>query len=109
MLPKTLIRNLFLLALLCLTPGLMQAQHTPELIFTAWVNGAQEVPAVNSSGIGVVSVTLAPDLKHAVLMGHVTGLTNITKAELHEGAPGQPGNLVQPLTISGNTVTATLE
>jgi hypothetical protein len=42
-------------------------------------------------------------------MGHITGLSNITKAELHEGAPGQPGNLAQPLTMTGNTISGTLD
>jgi hypothetical protein len=110
MLTKTLIRNFFLGASLCLVPILSQAQHSPVLVLSAWLTGDQEIPAVNTTGHGVVTVSVSPDLSRGILMGHVNDLgSSITKVELYEGAVGQPGNLIQPLTLTGNAISGSFD
>ena len=68
------------------------------------LSGAQEVPAANTSGTGTGSFRVAED---GTVSGSVT-TTGVqgTMAHIHQGAKGQNGPVVVPLTKSGDTYTA---
>jgi CHRD domain len=68
------------------------------------LTGAEEVPPVNTSGSGSGSFRVAED-------GTVTGSVSTTgvqgtMAHIHQGAKGQNGPVIIPLTKNGDTYTA---
>ena len=68
------------------------------------LTGAEEVPPVTSSGSGSGSFRVAED-------GTVTGSVKTegvqgTMAHIHQGAKGQNGPVIIPLTKNGDTYTA---
>jgi hypothetical protein len=68
------------------------------------LTGAQEVPPVSASGSGNGSFTVAQD-------GAVTGSVTTTgvpgmMAHIHQGARGQNGPIIIPLTKNGDTYSA---
>jgi hypothetical protein len=68
------------------------------------LTGAQEVPPVSAAGSGNGSFTIAQD-------GAVTGSVTTTgvpgmMAHIHQGAPGQNGPIIIPLTKNGDTYSA---
>ena len=67
------------------------------------LTGAQEVPPANSQGTGSGSFRVAND---GTITGSVTtkGVQG-TMAHIHQGARGQNGPVIVPLTKSGDTYT----
>jgi hypothetical protein len=68
------------------------------------LSGSQEVPAVSSNASASGSFTVGKDgaVKGSVTTKGVQG----TMAHLHQGAKGQNGGVIIPLTKSGDTYTA---
>jgi hypothetical protein len=68
------------------------------------LTGAEEVPPVRVSGAGSGSFTIGEDgsVKGSVTTQGVQG----TAAHIHQGARGQNGPVIVPLTKSGDTYTA---
>jgi len=68
------------------------------------LSGAEEVPPVSSPARGEGSFTIAQD---GAVSGSVstTGVQG-TAAHIHQGAKGQNGPVIVPLTKSGDTYTA---
>jgi hypothetical protein len=68
------------------------------------LTGAEEVPPVSTSAKGDGSFTIGSDgsVKGSVTTTGVQG----TAAHIHQGAKGQNGPVVVPLTKSGDTYTA---
>ncbi|MBL7815247.1 MAG: CHRD domain-containing protein [Saprospiraceae bacterium] len=83
-----------------------QVNVETDLHFAAVMRGANEVPAVTTSGLGLGSFVLNyaySRLEYRIL---VTGLSgNISAAHLHFGALGANGPVAYPLSFSGNTLT----
>lgn len=67
------------------------------------LTGAEEVPPVSTSGSGSGSIRVAAD---GAVSGSVstTGVPG-TMAHIHQGAKGQNGPIIIPLTKSGDTYT----
>ena len=65
------------------------------------LTGAEEVPPVNAKGSGSGSFRLAEDgtVKGSVTTKDVQG----TMAHIHQGAKGQNGQVIVPLTKNGDT------
>jgi hypothetical protein len=77
--------------------------HTPQTT-TVGLAGTQEVPPVNSSGMGTAEITVQPDLS---VIGRVTTVgVAATSAHIHEGPPGRNGPVVIPLTKISETTFA---
>ena len=68
------------------------------------LTGAEEVPPVRTSASGSGSFTIGKDgaVKGSVTTTGVQG----TMAHIHQGAKGQNGGVIVPLTKSGDTYTA---
>lgn len=97
---------LFLAALLTATTS-FAAHLGPQILFTAHLNGSQEVPAVNTDATGVASLylngsrdTLCVRVSWNGLSGDATGI------HIHEGAMGINGGVLVNFTndIDGNQV-----
>ena len=90
-----------LLALLALAAcaGMMSSGKSVDVRLT----GAEEVPPVSVSGSGSGRITVADD---GAVSGSVstTGVQG-TMAHIHQGAKGQNGPVIVPLTKSGDTYT----
>ena len=67
------------------------------------LSGAEEVPPVNASGSGSGSIRVASD---GAVSGSVT-TTGVqgTMAHIHQGAKGENGPVIIPLTKNGDTYT----
>ena len=84
--------------------GELRGQVLPEsqAIFTAFLNGNQQIPSVGTAGRGMVKVEMMGDRMTAT--GSFSGLmsplnTSIAGgSHLHAGYPGQNGPVVYPLT-----------
>jgi hypothetical protein len=70
----------------------------------AHLTGAEEVPPVSTSAMGDASFTVGKDgsVKGSVTTTGIQG----TAAHIHQGAKGQNGGVIVPLTKSGDTYTA---
>src|SRR3954447_1382338 len=68
------------------------------------LSGAEEVPPVSVAGSGSGSFTVADD--GAVSGSVTTSGVQGTMAHIHQGAKGQNGPVIVPLTKSGDTYTA---
>ena len=70
----------------------------------AHLTGAEEVPPVSTSAMGDARFTVGKDgaVKGSVTTTGVQG----TAAHIHQGAKGQNGPVIVPLTKSGDTYTA---
>jgi CHRD domain-containing protein len=67
------------------------------------LTGAEEVPPVSTSASGSGSIRVAED---GSVSGSVTTTgVNGTMAHIHQGAPGQNGPVIVPLTKNGDTYT----
>ena len=95
-------RFLVVLASLALTAcaGMMDDGKQVRVNLT----GAEEVPPVRASGSGSGSFTVGADgsVKGSVTTQGVQG----TAAHIHQGARGQTGPVIVPLTKSGDTYAA---
>jgi hypothetical protein len=66
------------------------------------MSGAQEVPAVNTSGTGTGSITVGADgAVNASIK--TTGLTSAIAAHIHEGAAGANGPVIVPMKKQGDS------
>lgn len=65
------------------------------------LGGAQEVPPVKTSATGSGTITVGAD--KSVSGSVTTSGIDATAAHIHQGAPGQNGPVIIPLTKSGNT------
>ncbi len=75
--------------------------------FAAAIDAASEVPPNGSPGLGSASLVLGAD-GTLQLQGAFSGLSGApTAAHVHIGAVGVNGPIVFPLTIAGNTLSAT--
>ena len=89
-----------LVSLLWLTalPMLLTAQNA-RLVFTAHLEGAQEVPPLAVPAQGLATITLSEDLKTMYIHGVFADLTGpATAAHLHVGPPGVSGPVVLGLS-----------
>lgn len=76
--------------------------------FAAELNGAAEVPAVETEARGFASVALNSAQDTLTLRAVVMGLSGpIQEARVYQGASGQTGEGVKDLQIEGNLVTGT--
>jgi hypothetical protein len=74
-----------------------------DIPYSAWLNGAQESPAVNTPAYGLGSFVLCKDSSKLKINVVVQGLTSaITAAHLHVGAPGVSGPAVVDLSEAVN-------
>jgi len=97
-----------LLAGFALSISMSMAAHLgPQILFTAHLNGAQEVPAVSTSAEGLASLylnstrdTLCVRVSWSGLSGAATGI------HIHDGAMGTNGGVIVNLSddIQGNQV-----
>ncbi len=63
--------------------------------FTATLSGANEVPAVETTGSGTATVTI--DDHTVTWKVEVTGVDHPTMAHIHGAAPGENGGVILPL------------
>lgn len=109
---KTKLLSLFTTIAFMLTASLSMASHLgEELLFSARMNGAQEVPSVDTDAQGVAGFTLNNTRDQLCVNVAVNGLTGpITGAHIHAGAPGMTGDPVIDLSsgILGNQITITI-
>jgi hypothetical protein len=97
-----------LLQLALALPGNGQGVLRDHLLFSAKLEGSQEVPAVATSATGVGSAVLNGTRDTLFVNISVTGLSGpITVAHIHEGAVGVAGPIVVHLTpfIHGNHIS----
>ena len=89
-----------------------QADHlSAKFLFAGRLNGAQEVPAVNTSALGVASLTMSSSGDTLCLTMTANGLSGpITGVHIHDGKPGVAGPVVKDLMpyLSGNSLQAKL-
>ncbi|HET6670406.1 MAG TPA: PQQ-dependent sugar dehydrogenase, partial [Pyrinomonadaceae bacterium] len=78
-----------------------EIKSKPGLIFTATLNGAQQVPATNSPGTGSATLILSPDEQSARLSLSFSGLTSAqTEAHIHgPAAVGSNAGVLFPLPL----------
>lgn len=78
-----------------------EIKSKPGLIFTAMLNGAQQVPATNSLGTGSATLLLSPDEQTARLSLSFSGLTSAqTDAHIHgPAAAGSNAGVLVPLPL----------
>ncbi|MEO5572437.1 MAG: CHRD domain-containing protein [Bacteroidia bacterium] len=82
-----------------------------QILLTARMNGAQEVPAVITNAVGVTAFSLNATRDTMCVNMTVTGLSGtITGAHIHAGTTGVNGPVLFDLTgfIVGNSATATI-
>ena len=74
-------------------------------VYNMNLNGASEVPANPSAGLGAVKVTLDQTTRAILIEGTFSGLTSpVTAAHIHGPAPaGMNAAIIIPLTITGTT------
>lgn len=67
--------------------------------FAAVLNGANEVPASGSPGVGAAAATYVQETGIFTLTGYVSGLSStVVNAHIHFGAAGANGPVVIPIT-----------
>jgi Cu/Zn superoxide dismutase len=95
---KKFLPTLIFLSILAYLP--LSANHlSASLLFTARLNGAQEVPEVTTDAQGVAMFSL--DQRHNTIFinAQFSNLSGpITGAHIHEGAPGENGGVVIDLS-----------
>ena len=103
--------QLMMIAFVCLTLNAHATHLSANLLLSARLDGAQEVPAVTTDAMGVASFTLNPTRDTMCVNISVNGLSGpVTGAHVHEGAPGVSGGIVTDLTpyVVNNRIAATL-
>ncbi|MFC5271746.1 CHRD domain-containing protein [Adhaeribacter terreus] len=99
-----------ILILICcfLSVSVSAAHLSPNLLFSAKLDGAQEVPAVTTTATGVGSFMLNGTRDTLFINVSAAGLSGpITVAHIHEGLPGVAGPIVIDLSpfIKGNLIS----
>jgi hypothetical protein len=99
----------FLFALCFFTALQAQADHLrPHLLFSARLDGAQQVPAVTTDAKGIASFVLNNTRDTLFVNASFIGLSgSVTGVHLHTGAAGATGGVAIDLmsSLSGNKVT----
>ena len=67
----------------------------PNVIFTATIDGAQEVPAVTTSATGTATLTFNSDTKIFTIVVNFSGVT-ATASHIHKAAAGSSGGVEFP-------------
>ncbi|MBC8029575.1 MAG: PQQ-dependent sugar dehydrogenase [Pyrinomonadaceae bacterium] len=91
--------NLFVVSLS--NGAVYEIKSKPSLLFTANLNGAQEVPPTASAGTGAATLLLSPDEKTARLSLNFSGISGTqTDAHIHGPAPaGSTASALFPLPL----------
>lgn len=116
--PSTFLLGLLLLAACQLPPSVSPNTTLPgtsnqvitlqSSVFVVELAAASETPAVssNAGGYGVFMLNQAKDTLTAKI--YVAGLSGpSTGAHLHLGQAGKSGEVIKPLTVTGNVITGT--
>ena len=83
--------------------NLINPQFTSDLIITARLSGANEVPAVVTDAVGVATIHFNEDKTVATLNATVSNLSSaFTGAHIHIGRPGENGDVLIPLNEDYN-------
>jgi hypothetical protein len=85
-----------------------QVLRPGEVLYTTFLNGANEVPAVTTAANGALAVILSADRARLFYEGSTTGLTP-TAAHLHLGAAGMTGAVAVGFTLIGTGVRGTAD
>jgi Cu/Zn superoxide dismutase len=81
-----------------------QVLLTPGAVFTAKLDGAQEVPAVTTTASGTGTFVLSANASQLSYNITVNGLSGpITGAHFHNGAAGVAGGVVKNISFTNNT------
>ncbi len=81
-----------------------------DYLFTAFANGAQEVPAITTPATAIGSFMVSRVTGKITYKIVANGLSGpITGSHLHFGAVGRSGVVALPLTFVGNTLTGTVD
>ncbi len=91
--------NLFVVSLS--SGAVYEIKSKPSLLFTANLNGAQEVPPTSSTGTGTATLLLSPDEKTARVALNFSGISGAqTDAHIHGPAPaGSTASALFPLPL----------
>lgn len=104
--------KLILLSLVTLFSSNVFANHlTGNMLFSARFSGAQEVPMVSTEATGVGGFFLNANRDSLCITISVVGLSgDITGAHIHEGLPGENGDVLLNFTdnIEGNRIVASI-
>jgi hypothetical protein len=98
--PKTLL-FIFVVTMIVILPNKASASQ-PN--FVAGLTGNQEVPSANTNATGSASFSLVSDTMIRYVV-NVTGLSNVTEADLHIAKEGKNGPIVLTLFSSEAPVT----
>jgi hypothetical protein len=88
--------------------------YDPRSDYHALLTGAEEVPPVTTTAVGVAHLSLSSDLASLDFEVAVDNIANVTASHIHTGWPGQNGSVAHPLYPGGgsfgpgNPVTGTL-
>lgn len=89
-----------------------QLNFENNLVFDAWLTGAQEVPAATTSASGMALTILSNDMAELNVFSIVDGLSSeIAAAHLHNAAIGANGDVLVDLSpaVVGNSIRETVE
>lgn len=104
--------TLLFFALILITAMHSSASHLrDQILLSARMNGAQEVPAVTTSAVGLAALNLNPTRDTLCVNMTVTGLSGaITGTHIHSGTAGTTGPVLFDLTsfLIGNSLSATI-
>lgn len=96
----------------CLFSGLSFAGHLGgNLLFSAKLTGANQVPSIAVDGVGIATFTLNEDMDSLSVNISASGLTGgITGIHIHAGSPTENGGVVVNMTdwIEGNRVVGVI-
>jgi hypothetical protein len=105
------LKSIFLIATLLTSVSSFADHLSSKYLFAARINGAQQVPTVNTNAVGLATFYLSADRDTICMEMTATGLSgNITGVHIHAGAAGTNGPVVLDLMpyLNGNRVKATL-
>ena len=103
--------TLLFIGIVLLSFNAFSAEMRGKLVFTAWLTGAEEVPAVNTNAVGVASLQLSENRDSLMIMVMTTGLSGtITGASILESHRGTTGGALQSLELlrAGNKFNGVL-
>lgn len=81
------------------TINVVNPQFGSDLIITAKLSGANEVPAVTTDAVGVATIHFNEDRTAATINATVSNLSSaFTGAHIHIGKPGENGGVLIPLS-----------
>ena len=85
-----------------------QITTTTDTVYPVYLSPEQEVPPVMTGATGTANVRVRADNSAVVVEGFAHNLTGeITGAHIHKAAAGANGDVVKPLTVTGNRYAIT--